>query len=70
MSRAELAGHDRDVFSLMSELLLALLAGAFLVQDLTELSLDGRWVAPVVLLMIGVVGLLATLRSAGARSAQ
>lgn len=68
MSRAELARHDRDVFSLMSGLLLVLLAGAFLLQDLTEVSLDGRWVAPVVLLAVGVVGLLATLRSAGARS--
>jgi hypothetical protein len=68
VSRGELARHNRDVFSLMAGLLLVLPAGAFLVQDLTALSIDGRWVAPVVLLVVGVAGLLATLRSAGARS--
>lgn len=55
--------HDRDVFSLMGGLLLVLLAGAFLLADLTDLSVEGRWAGPVVLLAVGAAGLLATLRS-------
>ena len=56
--------HDRDALSLMSGLLLVLLAGAFLVDDLTGLDVDGRWAAPLVLIAVGAVGLLSTLRSA------
>jgi hypothetical protein len=47
----------------MFGLLLVLLAGAFLVDDLTGLDLDGRWAAPVVLIAVGAVGLASTLRS-------
>ena len=54
--------HERDAVSLMAGVLLALLAGMFLLTDLTELDVDGRWVAPVVLIAVGAVGLLATLR--------
>jgi len=50
------------VVSLMAGLLLVLTAGLFLVTDLTDLSVDGRWAGPVVLIGVGVVGLLATLR--------
>jgi len=39
-----------------------LTAGLFLVADVTDLSVDGRWTGPVVLIGVGVVGLLATLR--------
>lgn len=63
MSRAESSRHRRDVVSLMAGLLLVLTAGLFLVTDLTDLSVDGRWAGPVVLIGVGVVGLLATLRS-------
>ncbi len=62
MSRAESSRHRRDVVSLMAGLLLVLTAGLFLVTDLTDLSVDGRWAGPVVLIGVGVVGLLATLR--------
>ena len=55
--------HDRDVVSLMGGLLLVLLALLFLVNDLTDLSIDGRWAAPAVLLVVGAAGLLASLRS-------
>jgi hypothetical protein len=48
----------------MFGLLLVLLAGAFLVDDLTRLDVDGRWAAPLVLIAVGAVGLLSTLRSA------
>lgn len=62
MSRTELPRHRRDVISLMAGLLLVLTAGLFLVADTTELSVDGRWAGPIVLIGVGVVGLLATLR--------
>lgn len=57
--------HDRDDVSLMSGLLLVLLAAAFLLNDLTALDLDGRWVAPALLIAVGLVGLVATLRRTG-----
>lgn len=60
---AQGARHERDVFSLMGGLLLVLVAGAFLLSELTDLSVEGRWAGPVVLLAVGVTGLLATLRS-------
>ena len=56
--------HERDTLSLMFGALLVLRAGAFLVDDLTGLDVDGRWVAPLVLIAVGAVGLLSTLRSA------
>ena len=56
--------HERDTVSLMFGLLMVLLAGAFLVDDLTGLSVDGRWAAPVVLIAVGAVGLLSSLRAA------
>ena len=56
--------HERDSVSLMAGLLLVLLAAVFLVDDLTGLDVDGRWVAPLVLIAVGAVGLLSTLRSA------
>ena len=55
--------HDRDVLSLMSGLLLVLLAGLFLITDLTDLGVEARWAGPLVLLAVGGAGLAATLRS-------
>lgn len=55
--------HDRDAVSLMGGLLLVLIAGAFLVGDLTSVDVDGRWIAPVVLIAVGVAGVLSSLRS-------
>ena len=61
--------HERDSVSLMAGLLLVLLGAVFLVDDLTGLDVDGRWVAPLVLIAVGAVGLLSTLRPvAGERS--
>ncbi len=54
--------HDRDTVSLMFGLLLVLLGGGFLVDDLTGLELDGRWAAPLVLIAVGAVGLVSSLR--------
>lgn len=54
--------HERDAVSLMAGLLVLLVGALYLLADLTELALDGRWVGPAVLLTVGAVGLLATLR--------
>lgn len=55
--------HDRDVLSLMGGLLLVLLAGLFLLTDLTDLGVEARWAGPLVLLAVGGAGLAASLRS-------
>jgi hypothetical protein len=60
--------HERDSVSLMAGLLLVLLGAVFLVDDLTGLDVDGRWVAPLVLMAVGAVGLLSSLRSAESSS--
>ena len=62
--------HDRDTVSLMAGLLLVLIAGVFLVGDLTSLSVDGRWVAPLVLIAVGGAGLASSLRSNDAHGAE
>lgn len=57
-----MARHERDVASLMAGLTVLLLAAAFLVADATDRTVDGRWVGPAVLLLVGLVGLVASLR--------
>lgn len=57
------ARHERDAVSLMAGLLLVLVAGGFLLADLTTVSIQARWVGPVVLLVVGAAGLLASLRA-------
>ena len=54
--------HDRDPLSLMAGLLLLDLGLIYLLVDATSLSIDGRWAWPAVLISVGAVGLLATLR--------
>ena len=54
--------HEVDGVSLMGGLLLVLIAGLFLLADLTTLDVDGRWVAPGVLVAVGAAGLVASLR--------
>ena len=54
--------HDRDAVALMGGLLTVLVAGLFLLVDLTGVELDARWVGPAVLIAVGVAGLLSTLR--------
>lgn len=55
--------HERDGLSLMGGLLLVLVAVLFLVDDVSALDVDGRWVAPAVLVVVGLAGLGSTLRS-------
>jgi hypothetical protein len=47
----------------MAGLLVLLIGAVYLLADLTPLDMDGRWIGPAVLLTVGAVGLLATLRS-------
>ncbi len=56
--------HDRDSLSLMSGLLLLLVGGLYLLDDLTGVRVDGDWVLPAGLVLIGLLGLLSSLRSA------
>lgn len=55
--------HDRDGLSLMAGLLLLLVGGLYLLDDLTTVRVDGDWVLPVGLVVIGALGLLTSLRS-------
>ena len=55
--------HDRDSLSLMAGLLLLLVGGLYLLDDLTTVRVDGDWVLPTGLVLIGVLGLLSSLRS-------
>ena len=54
--------HERDAVSLMAGLLLVLVGGLYLLTDLTTLDLDARWVAPLVLIAVGVAGLASSVR--------
>ncbi|MCW2724134.1 MAG: hypothetical protein JWN35_1055 [Frankiales bacterium] len=62
---AGLKQHKPDVFSLVMGLLFAGIGGLFLVTDLGSWALDLRWTGPVVLITIGVIGLLASIRPRG-----
>jgi hypothetical protein len=54
--------HPRDAVSLVLGLILATIAGLFLLVDLTDQSVDLRWAGPVALMAIGALGLAASLR--------
>jgi Na+-driven multidrug efflux pump len=47
----------------MAGLLVLLIGVVYLLADLTDLDVNGRWIGPGVLLAVGAAGLLATLRS-------
>ena len=55
--------HERDAVSLMAGLLVLLIGAVYLLADLTDLDVNGKWIGPAVLLTVGAVGLLSTLRS-------
>ena len=57
--------HEPDAVSLMAGLLLVLLAGAVLVDDLTGLRVDPGGTAAALLVVVGLAGLLATVRRGG-----
>ncbi len=49
--------HPADLASLIAGLLLMAVGGAYLLSRVTNLYLDARWVAPVVLIGVGLAGL-------------
>ena len=54
--------HDRDAVSLMGGAALVLIALTFLLTDLTSIRIDAGWAAPVVLIVVGALGVSASLR--------
>lgn len=62
MSRRELTRHDTDIVSLVAGLVLLAIAVGFLVEDLTDVSVNGGVLAPVALLVVGVAGLVVLAR--------
>jgi hypothetical protein len=57
-----MAKHSRDVVSLVMGLLFMAAAGLFLLSDLSDAQVDLRWVAPTVLIGVGILGLAASIR--------
>jgi hypothetical protein len=49
--------HDLDVSSLFAGLLLLAVGAGYLIADATDVSIDGRWVLPVLLIALGLTGL-------------
>lgn len=62
--------HDRDSLSLMAGLLLLLVGGLYLLDDLSSVRVDGDWVLPVGLVLIGALGLLSSLKAVRPSSEQ
>lgn len=57
--------HDLDLVSLITGAVFALVAVAHLVGAVTGDSLDPLWLAPALLIGLGVAGLAGALRSGG-----
>lgn len=60
--------HDLDVSSLFTGLLLLAVGGGYLVADATDISIDGRWVLPTVLIALGLTGLAGSVKRGPRRS--
>jgi hypothetical protein len=57
--------HELDLFSLLAGLVFVAVAVGHLLDVAVDLDVDGRYVAPVALVVIGVVSLAGVLRSSG-----
>lgn len=58
--------HELDVFSLVAGILFLVVATAHVVDEsFADLHLNGRWVAPVVLVVLGAAGLAGLVRGRG-----
>ena len=55
--------HDLDLVSLITGVVFALVAAAHLVAAATGDDLDPLWLAPILLIGLGVAGLAGALRS-------
>ena len=62
--------HDLDLLSLIAGAVFALVALASLVGAATDESVDLGWLAPVVLIGLGIAGLTGALRSGRTRDGQ
>jgi hypothetical protein len=60
--------HELDLFSLIAGLAFVAVAVGHLLDVATDLDFDGRWVAPIVLVTLGVAGLAGVLGSRGGAS--
>lgn len=56
--------HDLDLVSLIAGVLFGMIALVHLVGAATDEAVDPRWVAPVLLVGLGVAGLAGALRGA------
>jgi putative Mn2+ efflux pump MntP len=54
--------HDLDLVSLIAGVLFAMIALVHLVGAATDEAVDPRWIAPVLLVGLGVAGLAGALR--------
>jgi hypothetical protein len=54
--------HEIDVFSLAAGLLFLGVAAVHMVAGATDTDLNLRWMAPLVLVLLGVVGMLGAMR--------
>lgn len=55
--------HELDLFSLIAGLAFVAVAAGHLLDVTTDLDFDGRWVAPIVLVTLGLAGLAGILGS-------
>ncbi len=55
--------HELDLFSLIAGLAFVAVAAGHLLDVATDLDFDGRWVAPIVLVTLGLAGLAGILGS-------
>ena len=53
--------HELDLFSLIAGLAFVAVAVGHLLDVTTDLDFDGRWVAPIVLVILGLAGLAGVL---------
>ena len=54
--------HELDVFSLVTGLLFVAVAVGHLLDETSDVTFDGRWVVPLVLVTIGVASLAGVVR--------
>ena len=62
--------HDPDYFSLAAGLLFTILGIVFAISAATTWIVDGRWVAPAILIALGAGGVAASLAASSRQSSQ
>lgn len=59
--------HELDVLSLVAGLVFLVVAVSHLVGQVSDVAIEGRWVAPALLVGLGVAGLAGALRGSRSR---